>query len=117
MTGLNPSTLATLFSLQTSRQCECARIDRYSPVLIGFDRAKGTAVVIDVPEHVAAAHVQTIRDLTESGSAVDAGEKTRGRFRELMGYTTGMADPLQRIIGGERPFNTCLLYTSPSPRD
>lgn len=63
-------------------------------------------MVIDVPEHVAAAHVQTIRDLTESGSAVDAGEKTRGRFRELMGYTTGMADPLQRIIGGERPFNT-----------
>lgn len=82
------------------------RIDPFVVALICFDLAKGTTVTTDVPENVTAAHVQTVRDLTTSGAAVEAGEETRGRFTELLGYTTGMADPLKRITGGERPFNT-----------
>lgn len=57
-----------------------------------------------LPENVAEASVQTVRDIHDNGTVVDT-EQIKS-FTELLGYTTGMTNPLARIGSGNRPLNT-----------
>ena len=60
---------------------------------------------IDLPTNVAEAQVSTVREIYETGIAVNSTADEKG-FVELLGYTTGMANPRARIVGGKRPLST-----------
>ncbi|WES64097.1 thymidylate synthase [Microbacter sp. GSS18] len=59
----------------------------------------------ELPTNVAEALIKTVKDVRDTGSAVDSAGDGRG-FVELLGYTTGMSNPLARIGAGQRPLPT-----------
>lgn len=59
-----------------------------------------------LPDNVAEASVQTVRDVTQRGAEVSAEGSRHGSSTEILGYTTGMTNPRARIGAGNRPLNT-----------
>ncbi len=60
---------------------------------------------IDLPANVAEAQLTTVREIVARGYAVNSTGGDAG-FVELLGYTTGMSNPLARIGSGKRPLPT-----------
>ncbi|MFJ4220029.1 thymidylate synthase [Curtobacterium luteum] len=59
----------------------------------------------NLPADASEARRQIIRDVLDDGVHVED-DSDRGSFRELQGYTTGMANPLARVRVGADPLNT-----------